>query len=74
MKIEKKLRRVHITLDGYSEYYHALIQGAVTGKVSLPAEYADKDEKELAKIVLECLRGGSGRYDAKIIKKVDYVR
>lgn len=75
-----KSGRVIIDLDGWNEYHRAFIQGAWTGKVSLPAEYTSKDEGELRDIALECLIAGPEKsknirlYKAKIIRKLDTVK
>lgn len=67
-------------LDGYSEGYRALVQGATTGKVSFPASrVAGLDEQQIFEAAQEALRNGPsncwglGR-DAKVLRRADVIR
>ena len=81
MRVEKsKSGRVLVTLDGYSEYYHAFVQGEITGKVSFPPEFARDDNDLLITAAKFCLRDGENGtenrryYGAKIICKKGVIR
>lgn len=81
MKIKTaKSGRVIVELDGYSEGYHAYIQGAITGTVSLPAKYAAKDQDTLSDIAKSCLSDANdgtdnrGYYGARIIRKAGKIQ